>query len=337
MSQIINELATIEVSNDVIRELDLAGIYRSFSENYKRLDDLKHFRSNYEKQNRAMRWWHNDKLRDAQLDSAEVQGEFSKTIGQLMTISIMQSKKLTEQQVLLNEQQQKLARQADGIAENAAALQGQHRKLAEQSTELKALVEDYIALKGLTDEGMQKLVAIAKEIKATKESMVLHVDQRTLAIEAQCSDVAARMQALSVTLEEKTQACTTALRENETARQSSDARLASGLSELAAQLERRNEEHVGALSLLATQVAQQVANHTAHMAALASRTQHIADGLSASNSELATCAQQQQGVQQSIEELRRSLSIHVKRSIYVGAGLSVIAIAGLLRAVGVIG
>lgn len=330
MSQIINELATIEVSNEVVQELDLAGIYRSFSENYKKLGDLKNFRSSYEKHNRAMRWWHNDKLRDAQLDSAEVQGEFSKTIGQLMMISIMQSRKLTEQQALLNEQQHKLARQADGIAENAATLQGQHRKLAEQSIELKTLVEDYIALKGLTEDGMQKLVAIAKEIKATKESMVLHVDQRTQAIEAQCSDVAAQMQALSVALEEKTIACTTALRQNEATQQSTNTKLQSGLSELATQLEQRHGEHDIALSEYAAQLEQQAAEHAAHRTALASQTQQIADGLSASSIELTACAQQQQAVQQSVEGLRRSLSIHIKRSIYVAAGLSVVAIAGLL-------
>lgn len=92
MSQIINELATIEVSNEVLQQLDVGGIYQSFSKNYRKLDDLKNFRTEYEKKNWLMRWWHNDKLRDAQLDSAEVQAEFSKTIGQLMMISIMQSK-----------------------------------------------------------------------------------------------------------------------------------------------------------------------------------------------------------------------------------------------------
>jgi chromosome segregation ATPase len=204
MSQIINELATIDVSNETIQQLDLAGIYRSFSENYKKLDALKGFRSEYEKQNGLMRWWHNDQLRNAQLDSAEVQGEFSKTIGQLMLISIMQSKKLAEQQVVLNEQQHKLEKQANGIAEHAGKLQEQHGKLARQSDELKTLVEDYIALKGLTEDGMNKLVAIAKEVTTTKETLVRQVDARAQALGAQCDGVAAQMRAVGAEL--KTQA-----------------------------------------------------------------------------------------------------------------------------------
>ena len=73
MSEIINQLSSLEVSNEILHQLDVGGIYQSFSKNYRKLDDLKNFRSDYEKKNGLMRWWHNDKLRDAQLDSAEVQ------------------------------------------------------------------------------------------------------------------------------------------------------------------------------------------------------------------------------------------------------------------------
>lgn len=172
MSKIINALAKIEVSNEVLQQLNIDSIYQSFSKNYRKLDDLKNFRTEYEKQNKLMRWWHDDKLRDAQLDSAEVQAEFSKTIGQLMMISIMQSKQLSEQQMQLNDQQGKLKNQADGIAEHAGKLQQQHQVLAEQSQELENLVHEYFELKGLTEDGAQKLIAIADDVKTTKNQMI---------------------------------------------------------------------------------------------------------------------------------------------------------------------
>lgn len=197
MSQIINELATIEVSNEVLQQLDVSGIFKSFSENYGKLDDLKNFRSDYEKKNWLMRGWLNDKLRDAQLDSAEVQAEFSKTIGQLMMISIMQSKKLAEQQTQLNEQQSKLKTQADGIAEHAGELQKQHQVLAEQSAKMETLVHEYFALKGLTEDGAQKLIDIAKEIKSTKEGMLQDFAARAKDVEVLCDDVISQMTSLS--------------------------------------------------------------------------------------------------------------------------------------------
>lgn len=234
MTQIINQLAEIEVSNEVLQQLDVAGIYQSFSANYRKLDDLKNFRSEYEKKNRLMRWWHNDKLRDAQLDSAEVQSEFSKTIGQLMMISIMQSKRLAEQQTQLNEQQGRLKAQADGIAEHAGELQRQHQVLAEQSAKLQDqadgiaehtdelqkqhqvlseqsrklenLVHEYFALKGLTEEGAQKLVDIARDVKATKSEMLHEFDVRSKGVDALCADVSSGMATLSMQVGEQIRA-----------------------------------------------------------------------------------------------------------------------------------
>lgn len=207
MSQVINQLATIEVSNEVLQQLDVDGIYRSFSDHYRKLGDLKKFRTEYEKKNWAMRWWHNDQLRDAHLDSAEVQAEFSKTIGQLMMISIMQSKGLAEQQTQLNEQQGKLKSQADGIAGQAATLQTQHHTLAEQSAKLEKLVHEYFALKGLTEEGAQKLIEIAREVKATKDGMLQEFERRSNHVEAVCAEVLARTQTFATQADERIRLC----------------------------------------------------------------------------------------------------------------------------------
>lgn len=197
MSKIINQLATIELSDEVLQGLDIGSIYQNFNKNYRNLDSLKNFKSEYEKKNAVMRWWHNDKLQNAQLESAEVQAEFSKTIGQLMMLSILQSKKLSEQQTQLNEQQRKLKSQADGIAEHAGELQNQHQVLAEQSEKLETLVHEYFELKGLTEDGAQRLINIAQEVKATKDGMLQEFTIRTKNIEVLCDEVATQMASVS--------------------------------------------------------------------------------------------------------------------------------------------
>lgn len=203
MSKIINELATIKVSNEVLDQLSVGDIFQKFKENYQKLDDLKRFRGEYERQNFLMRWWNNDQLRDAQLDSAEVQAEFSKVIGQLMVISIMQSKKLFEQQTQLNDQQGNLKNQADGIANHAKKLQAQHQELAEQSKRLEDLMHNYFELKGLTEEGAQKLIEIAREVKATKDKLLDEFNMRSKEVEKFCAEVSLCVKNFSVQMDKR--------------------------------------------------------------------------------------------------------------------------------------
>ncbi len=203
MSQIINELAAIEVDNEALMDFDMDAIYQSFSKNYRKLDDLKQFRSNYEKKTRFMRWWHNDKLRDAELDSVAVQAEFSKAIGQLMVISILQSKDLAEHQEQLNEQQCKLMLQADGIERHAGELQQQHQVLSEQSKKLETLVHEYFALKGLTEDGANRLIEIANEIKATKNDMLQEFSVRADDMANHYAKMRMQMEALSTGVSEQ--------------------------------------------------------------------------------------------------------------------------------------
>lgn len=362
MSQIINELATIEVSNEVLQQLDLGGIYKSFSKNYQKLDDLKNFRSDYDKKNRLIRWWHNDKLRDAQLDSAEVQAEFSKTIGQLMMISIMQSKKLAEQQTQLNEQQSKLKTQADGIEEHAGELQKQHQVLAEQSAKLETLVHEYFALKGLTEDGAQKLIDIAKEIKSTKEGMLQDFAARAKEVEMLCGDVMSQMTSLSAQVNdqlhqsaEQIQSEIVALRQethnelaaNESALRNQQEAAQQAMSQNMAKLEQGQREfetnllakHAALESNLigvSAKLGQQEAMHREkfelienELGGQVARTTDVSNDLSKVKMELASFIQQQQVFQQALGSYQNEVSRRLKRLGYVAAGLSV-AVLGML-------
>lgn len=196
MSQILTQLATIEVPEKVAHDLGLKDIFKNFSENLEKLDDLKNFRTGFEKQNALKRWWFKDDLQNAQLDAVQIQSEFSKAIGQLMMLSIMKSKMLSEQQGQLHSQQHKLKEQADGIAQHALELQHQHRVLAAQSETLKTVVDDYFKSKGLTDEDVLKLINIVSEVKITKEAMLSEFASRTKSVELLCEEMSAQMKSV---------------------------------------------------------------------------------------------------------------------------------------------
>lgn len=325
MSKIINELATIEVSNEVLEQLDVGGIYQSFSKNYQKLDDLKNFRSDYEKKNKLMRWWHNDKLRDAQLDSAEVQAEFSKTIGQLMMISIMQSKRLAEQQTQLNEQQGKLKSQADGIEGHAGELQKQHQVLAEQSTKLEKLVHEYFSLKGLTEDGARKLIEIANEIKATKESMLQEFSVRAHEVENQCVQLRMQMDSLSTEVSEQinlsvdqTQASIVVL-QNETRDALSSMEAVLREEQLAAQQEMG--EHVATQAAVQQEsLVIQIAKNAEFLVSLDRLSEKIQENnfsISGTQKELAACVLQQDAYQVAQARFEKETSYRFKRLMLI--------------------
>lgn len=362
MSQIINELATIEVSNEVLQQLDIGGIYQSFSKNYRKLDDLKNFRTEYEKKNRLMRWWHNDKLRDAQLDSAEVQAEFSKTIGQLMMLSIMQSKKLSEQQTQLNDQQGKLKNQADGIAEHAGKLQEQHQVLAEQSQKLEALVREYFELKGLTEEGAQKLIDIAHEVKATKDQMLQEFASRTNGVEAVCAEVQSRMESISTQVEERIhlsekkaqsdisgvqrdtrEALASFESSQRTHQEAAQSALNHGLETLAQSQREAADELQTKQAALESQISDLSDKHDHQLAAqlerlgsidaavegLSVRSTEVANAIAETKAALSKSVEQQQTHQDTMAVWQREVSETLRRLRYFALGMSILFTVGL--------
>lgn len=362
MSEIINDLATIEVGSEMLQKLNVAGIYRDFSNNYKKLDNLKNFRSDYEQKNALMRWWHNDELQDAHLNSAEVQAEFSKTIGQLLMISIMQSKKLAEQQVQLNKQQDKLKQQADGIADNAGKLQTQHQVLAGQAEKLETLVREYFELKGLTEEGAQRLIDIANEVKATKDGMLQEFSVRSKDVEVLCDDIASQMASLSARMNDQIRQITeqaqstinahqqemraalaenySALREQLGAAQQIVTRNIAKLEQDHCEAEASNQAKYAALesslSSLSAKSEEQKATCQeklglikGELAGLAARMTDVASDLPKMKAEQAICIEQQRVLQEAIDNIQNQVSGRIKRMGYLVTGLSVVVLGML--------
>jgi DNA repair exonuclease SbcCD ATPase subunit len=208
MNDLIQDIAKIEVPHDLLAQIDVNDVLLKFRNNFKRLDELKRARNEHEQRNALMRWWHNDKLKDAQLDAQELQAEFSKSLAQLMVISMMQSQKLAHQQDQIGSQQRDLKRQTERLESHTVLLDQQQQKLHIQAVELKNLVNDFFELRGLTQEGAKQLIAIASEVKGTRNELIQSVQATAdsmrdehAALEQFVKDVAA---SLSASVMEKT-------------------------------------------------------------------------------------------------------------------------------------
>ncbi|MEK6293128.1 MAG: hypothetical protein V4793_17420 [Paraburkholderia tropica] len=208
MNDLIRDIAKIEVPHDLLSQIDVNDVLLKFRNNFKRLDELKRARNEHEQRNALMRWWHNDKLKDAQLDAQELQAEFSKSLAQLMVISMMQSQKLAHQQDQIGSQQRDLKRQTERLESHTVQLDQQQQKLHIQAVELKNLINDFFELRGLTQEGAKQLIAIASEVKGTRNELIQSVQATAAsmrddhaALEQFVKDVAA---SLSASVMEKT-------------------------------------------------------------------------------------------------------------------------------------
>ena len=91
LNHVVQSMSQVSIPQEILNKVDMKNLLKGFSDDYKKLDDLKAARARHEDRNFVSRWWNNDELEDAQLDAAELQASFSKKLGQLMVISVAQS------------------------------------------------------------------------------------------------------------------------------------------------------------------------------------------------------------------------------------------------------
>lgn len=178
LNHVVEYMSQVSIPQEYLNKIDMKNILKGFSDDYKKLDDLKSARARHEDRNFVSRWWNNNELEDAQLDAAELQASFSKKLGQLMVISVAQSQQLHKQQSDLSEQQHTIKKQTEQLAENDEYLKIQQLSLETQNKKLEELVNDYFELKGLTQDGALKLIKIANEVKETKDSLMMSFGNR---------------------------------------------------------------------------------------------------------------------------------------------------------------
>lgn len=178
VNKLVKSMAEVAIPEDVLHAVDMKGLLQGFSTDYKKLDDLKSARAKHESRNFISRWWNSDELESAKLDAAELQASFSKKLGQLMVLSVAQSKQLASQQEELSIQQEVIQEQTQQLAESAEHIENQQKELSEQNRKLEQLVNEYFDLKGLTQEGAIQLIKIANEVKQTKDELLATVEQQ---------------------------------------------------------------------------------------------------------------------------------------------------------------
>jgi len=165
---VINNLNNLGQSE--IRSLS-TEFMSEFSDTYKKLGSFKDARKKHESRNVFSRWWNRKELKNAELDSIELQESMAQQMGKLTVLQMYDQNEIAEQQTRLGHQQQVLETQTNEIAEANEKIASQQGELSKQQMELKDLVESYFELKGLTAEQGAQLIKYAKEIEAAKSGV----------------------------------------------------------------------------------------------------------------------------------------------------------------------
>lgn len=185
MTEIIQRMSQVQVPDDLLRQVNMDGLIDDFRKNFKRLDDFKKTRSRHEDRSFLSKMLNSDELKNAQLDAVETQAEFSKAIGQLTVLSIVQSQRLQSQQEQLSSQQDMIKDQTQRIELHTLELHEQQELLAKQNADLEKLVNNYFELRGLTQEGAKKLIAIAIEVQGTRDDLLRSVEESLEGVSSQ--------------------------------------------------------------------------------------------------------------------------------------------------------
>ncbi|RQM68634.1 hypothetical protein [Aeromonas hydrophila] len=80
LNHVVEYMSQVSIPQEYLNKIDMKNILKGFSDDYKKLDDLKSARARHEDRNFVSRWWNNNELEDAQLDAAELQASFSKNL-----------------------------------------------------------------------------------------------------------------------------------------------------------------------------------------------------------------------------------------------------------------
>jgi len=185
MTDLIHDFAKIEMPRDLLDQINIKEVLSEFKARFNRLGDLKRARNAHEERNWFARKWYQDEMDGAQLDAQELQADFAKSLAQLMVISLLQSQRLEQQQRQIGLQQDQIAEQTREIEQQTKEISAQQRVLEKQATDLRDLVEKYFELRGLTQEGAKKLIAIAEEVKSTRDDLLLRFATRIDAMRAE--------------------------------------------------------------------------------------------------------------------------------------------------------
>lgn len=251
MSEIISQIAQINVPQDVLQNADFDGIVNDFRRHFRRLDDFQRIHGPVGMHDSLQPLWQAIASGDRPDTSDLEVSALSKTLGQLIVLSVVQSQQLQRQQDALGSQQtatrtlQQKVKQAHTLLAEHQQAQGVH------SGEMQQVMHQLLDVRNELVATTQRVTEAMQDTRKTREELQAQLQQALTEATARVDTACEWVQTIAAAQTVKVDTLRNAVRADTDARDQAEKLLADDLSLMQRQLDhehRRVEDMTDLLS-----------------------------------------------------------------------------------------
>lgn len=251
MSEIISQIAQINVPQDVLQNADFDGIVNDFRRHFRRLDDFQRLHGPVGTHESLQPLWQAIASGDRPDTSDLEVTALAKTLGQLIVLSVVQSQQLQHQQDALGSQQtatrtlQQKVKQAHTLLAEHQQAQGVH------SGEMQQVMHQLLDVRNELVATTQRVTEATQDTRKTREELQAQLQQALTEATARVDTACEWVQTIAAAQTVKVDTLRNAVRADTDARDQAEKLLADDLSLMQRQLDheqRRVEDMTDLLS-----------------------------------------------------------------------------------------
>jgi chromosome segregation ATPase len=251
MSEIISQIAQINVPQDVLQNADFDGIVNDFRRHFRRLDDFQRLHGPVGTHDSLQPLWQAIASGDRPDTSDLEVTALAKTLGQLIVLSVVQSQQLQRQQDALGSQQtatrtlQQKVKQAHTLLAEHQQAQGVH------SGEMQQVMHQLLDVRNELVATTQRVTEATQDTRKTREELQAQLQQALTEATARIDTACEWVQTIAAAQTVKVDTLRNAVRADTDARDQAEKLLADDLSLMQRQLaheHRRVEDMTDLLS-----------------------------------------------------------------------------------------
>jgi chromosome segregation ATPase len=172
MSEIISQIAQINVPQDVLQNADFDGIVNDFRRHFRRLDDFQRIHGPVGMHDSLQPLWQAIAAGDHRPDSSDLEvSALSKTLGQLIVLSVVQSQQIQRQQDALGSQQTATRTLQQKVKQAHATLAEHQQAQSVHNTEMQQVMHQLLEVRNGLVATTQRVTEAAQDGQKTREEL----------------------------------------------------------------------------------------------------------------------------------------------------------------------
>jgi chromosome segregation ATPase len=240
MSEIISQIAQINVPQDVLQNADFDGIVNDFRRHFRRLDDFQRLHGPVGTHESLQPLWQAIASGDRPETSDLEVTALAKTLGQLIVLSVVQSQQLQRQQDALGSQQT-ATRTLQQKVKQAHTLLAEHQQThSVHSGEMQQVMQQLLDVRDGLLATSQRVTEAAQDNRKTREELQSQIQKALEEVTARVDTACEWVQTIAEAQNAKVETLRHAVRADTDARDQAEKLLADDLSMMQRQLDHKH-------------------------------------------------------------------------------------------------